>query len=302
MFLRILSVAQSELCLHRPKRISFIETGPHCVTRSCKWQALKLTNREVKQSLFDPTESLLNGLNSNAHQYRLDICLWSALKPFSIKKSGVKNVSNEQEDKREHNLVQQWFGDKTISVLTSENFKLTFAIISPSFWLFIARLSSSQEAGSSWAPFSDLSVPLNCFASTSARAPQMSINQRCVLFPKDKLKTQHMTKGKRHEKSFRLCTQHYNITLIIGKKTGQIGLNSIKRDPGKLVPEQIKSGLLLLVLRGLLFLHVPPHLSGQRMYEDAAQLLAGQEIDPHTKRQHWGQGANCSPGTQSTTC
>lgn len=74
MFLRILSVPQSELRLHGPKRISFTETGPHCVTQSCKWQALKLTNREVKQLLFDPTKSLLNGLNSNAHQYRLGIC------------------------------------------------------------------------------------------------------------------------------------------------------------------------------------------------------------------------------------
>lgn len=42
-------------------------------------------------------------------------------------------LSNEQEDKRKHNLVQQRFGDKTILVLTSENFKLTFSIISPSF-------------------------------------------------------------------------------------------------------------------------------------------------------------------------
>jgi len=40
---------------------------------------------------FDPTKSLLNGLNRNAHQYRLDICLWSALKPFSIKKKKKKS-------------------------------------------------------------------------------------------------------------------------------------------------------------------------------------------------------------------
>lgn len=96
---------------------------------------------------------LLNELSGNEHQYRWQICLWSAPTEFSLKKKlGWRTLSNEQEDKRQQNLVQQRFGDKTILVLTSENFKLTFSIISPSFWLFLARLSSSREAGSSWAP------------------------------------------------------------------------------------------------------------------------------------------------------
>lgn len=98
---------------------------------------------------FWPNQVLIK---RTSHQFRLDIGLWSALKLFSIEKSGAKNVSSEQEDQRERNLLlRQWSGDKTITVLTSENFKLTFSIISPSFRLFIARLSLSQEAGSSWA-------------------------------------------------------------------------------------------------------------------------------------------------------
>ena len=92
---------------------------------------------------------------------------------------------NEQQDKRKHNLVGWWFGDKTILVLTTENFKLTFFIISLKFLIIYFKTVIKPR---SWEQLSPILTPVSsiwiAFAAFHFLHLQCLLTQDVSYFPR----------------------------------------------------------------------------------------------------------------------